>query len=322
MIEFANSDGVIWQRDQLIIELAARMSAGDSRIDLSTKGEGPCAASLGLYDLLDQMCEKFNYDPKNIYLTTCNLVEDHPVYNINIVPNVYYLNSAQSYATPNPKKQIDSEFKHFGHFIGHGNVHRLFLASKLRSTYNDIALQTYHCDPASDYHREFIGIEDMMFLKHDPTEVRSALDLIQTSPLTQDIIDQYPILNPTTLNITKLYPKFFVEIVSLTYWSGNTFYIDEKIWRPILMKTPFIVQGPKDFMHRLRELGFKTFDRWWDEGHSEDHADFQPKAIVELLNKISQFTLTDIERILAEMHSTLEHNYNLMMRITKRELHA
>jgi hypothetical protein len=124
------------------------------------------------------------------------------------------------------------------------------------------------------------------------------------------------------LNIVKLYPKFFVEIVSLTYWSGNTFYIDEKLWRPILMRTPFIVQGPQDFLRRFRALGFRTFDRWWDEGYSEDPADCQPEAIVQLLNQLSQLTLNDIRVILAEMQDTLEHNYNLMMRLTKKDLYC
>lgn len=322
MIEFANSDSTIWCRDQLIIELAAAMSQNRPRIDLGTKGEGPCAASLGLYDLLDQLCAKFNYNPRQVYIRTCNLAETHPIYNINIVSNVYYLKSAQSYKTPDTTKEIDSDFKHFGHFIGHGNAHRLYLASQLHNVYRDITLQTFHCDPTSEYHREFIGLEDMMHLKHTPEAVRGALQLIQDSPITQDAIEQYPILNPTTLNITKLYPKFFVEIVSLTYWSGNTFYIDEKIWRPILMKTPFIVQGPQDFMRRFRALGFRTFDHWWDEGHSEDPADCQPQAIAQLLNQISQYTLTDIRSVLAEMNDTLEHNYRLMMQLTTKDLHA
>lgn len=322
MIEFANSDGTIWQRDQLIIELAAAMSQGQSRIDLSTKGEGPCAASLGLYSLLDQLCARFNYNPRCIYISTCNLAESHPVYNINIVPNIYYLQSAQSYATPDTTKEINVDFKHFGHFIGHGNAHRLYIASQLYNVYRDITVQTYHCDPTSEYHRAFVGLEDMMYLQHTPEVVRSALQLVQQSPITQDTIDQYPILNPTTLNITKLYPKFFVEIVSLTYWSGTTFYIDEKIWRPILMKTPFIVQGPQDFVRRFRTLGFRTFDRWWDEGHSEDPADYQPQAIVRLLKQISQYTLNDIRNVLAEMNDTLEHNYNLMMQMTKKDLHV
>ena len=322
VIEFANSDSTIWHRDQLIMQIAAAMSAQQPRIDLSTKNEGPCAASLGLYDLLDQLCAEFRYDPRRIHIKTCNLVEAHPVYNINIDPNVYYLQSAQRYTTPDTAKQIDADFKHFGNFIGHGNVHRLYLASVLRNVYGDIALQTYHCDPTSEYHRAFVGIEDMMHLKYSAEEVRSALKLIEAAPITQDAIDQYPILNPTTLNITKLYPRFFVEIVNLTYWSGNTFYLDEKIWRPILMRTPFIVQGPQHFMSRFRTLGFRTFDAWWDEGHSEDPADYQPRAIAQLLNQISQYTLSDIRHILADMQDTLEHNYQLMMRITRRDLHA
>ena len=43
-----------------------------------------------------------------------------------------------------------------------------------------------------------------------------------------------------------------------------------------MLLTPFIVQGSQWFLHRLRDMGFQTFDRWWDEGYSEDPANHQP----------------------------------------------
>jgi hypothetical protein len=84
MIEFANSDSTIWNRDQLVIDIAHAMSQRAPRIDIGTKREGPCARSLGLYDLLDNMCSRFNYSANDIYITTCNLAETHDRYNIII----------------------------------------------------------------------------------------------------------------------------------------------------------------------------------------------------------------------------------------------
>lgn len=319
MIEFANSDSTIWNRDQLIIELAHAMSSGAPRIDIGTRGEGPCARSLGLYDLLDNMCARFNYSASNVYITTCNLAEAHDHYNIVIDPQIVYLKAAQRYSPPASNKHI---VKHFGHFIGHGNLPRLYLGSYLRQHHSEQTLQTYHTTVTDSYHRPFIGVEDMMFNGHPWDQVQSAVELLQAAPITIDSIDQYPILNPTTLNITKVYPSFFVEIVNLTYWSGDTFYIDEKIWRPMLMRTPFIVHGPQNFLPRLRALGFRTFDTWWDEGYSEDPPDYQLKEITNIIKQLAKNSLTELDAMYADMQSVLEHNYQLLKQIQKHHLHA
>ena len=319
MIEFANSDSTIWNRDQLIIDLAHAMASGTPRIDIGTKGEGPCARSLGLYDLLDHICVRFNYSASNIFITTCNLAESHDRYNIVIDPQIVYLTAAQQYTPATINKKIH---KHFGHFIGHGNLPRLFLGSYLREQHKDQTLQTYHTQVTDSYHRPFIGVEDMMFNGHSWTEVQSAVELLQAAPLTMDSIDQYPILTPTTLNITKVYPSFFVEIVNLTYWSGNTFYIDEKIWRPILMRTPFVVHGPQNFLPRLRALGFRTFDTWWDEGYSEDPPDYQLKEITNIITQLAKKSVAELNTMYTDMQLVLEHNYQLLKCIQKQDLHA
>lgn len=319
MIEFASSDQIIWNKDKLIIDLAHAMSQGVDRIDISTKREGPCARSLGLYDLLDVLCQRFQYPQKNIFITTCNLVEKHHIYNIIVTPQTGYLMFAQNFVAPDHKKQI---VKHFGHFIGHSNLPRLSLGSYLYQHHRDRALQTYHCTITDAYHRPFIGIEDMMFHGPNWNQIDRAVKLLQDCPLTIDTIDQYPILNPTTLNITKVYPEFFAEIVNLTYWSGDTFYIDEKIWRPILMRTPFIVHGSQNFLPRLRALGFQTFGRWWDEGYGEDSPDWQLKEIVKIIDYLGSKSISELECIYQEMQSVLEHNYQIMKKLQKSDFHV
>jgi hypothetical protein len=319
MIVFANSDSTIWNRDQLVIDLAHAMSLRLPRIDLKANGEGPCAVSLGLYDLLDNMCSRFNYPGNQIYLTTCNLIEKHHTYNIIINPQVYYLNTAQRYTPPSTGKQIQ---KHFGHFIGHGNGPRLYIGSYLYRNHREKTLQTYHCDTTEKYHRPFIGLEDLMFGQHGWECVDSAIELIKAAPITSDKIDQYPILSPATFNITKLYPEFFVEVVNLTYWSGNTFYIDEKIWRPMLMRTPFIVHGPQNFLSRLQKLGFKTFGHWWDEGYGEDPEGWQLTEIPKIIDRISQMSISELESMYADMKQTVDHNFHLMKSLETQQLYV
>jgi hypothetical protein len=63
-------------------------------------------------------------------------------------------------------------------------------------------------------------------------------------------------------------------------------------------------------------LGFKTFDQWWDEGFSEDHADDQTRSIINIIDQISKYSLEDLQKIYHDMKPTLDYNYDLFRSIT------
>ena len=320
MIEISTNDSRICNPEQVILDLV-RAFRHNHNIVISMKGEGPCARSLRLYDLLDKLCDEFEFLKENITIETCNLIEQHDEYNIIRKPQMFYLNRAKQYYNniASNNKVFDENFKHVGHFIGHGNKYRLQLASALFTNHNTQSLQTYHCDATDEYHRVHMGIEDMLFGGCTDQEFDNACKLIKASPLSLDQIDGYPILMPETLNITKVYPNFFVELTSLTYFSGDTFYVDEKIWRPMLMKTPFMIQGPKDFITNLHKLGFKTFGNYWDEGYSQDDSNCHVPAIIENIKRLSTMSLVELKEMYQDMNSILEHNFIRLMSINDQD---
>jgi hypothetical protein len=106
-----------------------------------------------------------------------------------------------------------------------------------------------------------------------------------------------------------------LEIVCETYYTGQTFFVTEKTWRPIMMKTPFLIQGPINFIKNLQRLGFKTFDRWWNEGYSEDPAEWQSTEIKKVIDWLATKNIAELETIYQEMQPTLEHNYNRLMEL-------
>ena len=316
MINLATNDSRICNRDQVIIDIISAIQK-NMPVNLTTISEGPCAASLGLYELLDNICNTFAYPKSKISLTTGNLIESHPEYQIIKKPTLYYLEKTKN-CSIDSIKQFDNNFKHFGNFIGHGNLYRLQLGAYMYANYRTITLQTYHCNTTDSYHRSHIGLEDLLF-ENGTSVFADAVNLLSNTPLTVDAIDSYPILMPETLNITKAYPNFFIELVNISYFSGRTFYVDEKIWRPILMRTPFMVQGSQNFILNLHRLGFKTFNHWWDEGYSEDPCDCQVSFMIDNINRLSALTIDQLKDMYNEMSSILEHNYNRLMTITKQE---
>lgn len=308
-VKVATHDCKIWNRDKVIVDIMQGIS-NDQNITIDLIGEGPCCGSLGLYKLLDSICHRTDFPKHKITIITCNLIEKHSHYQITIHNPLKHVDSLQKeYKDKTIEKCITRTTRHFGNFTGHGTRHRLELGSYLWKNYNSKTLQTYHCVPTESYHREFIGLDDLWFYCGNAETVDCAVEFLKNTPFRFDSVEQYPIRDMKMYGIQDAYKDIFVDIVTNTYVSGNTFYLDEKMWRPILSKTPFIVHGPKHFIQNFQRLGFETFSNWWDEGYSEDPTDFQVGSIKHIIDKISKYTIQDLQQIYTEMQPVLEHNY-------------
>lgn len=314
LITIENNDCRMWDINNVIIDVTNAIHNGKDII-IILNSEGPCAYSLGLYKLLDTICEKTEYPKDRISIITNNLIEKHNKYKIKIqAPFKHIADLQQEYKNVVQTKSIK---KYFGNFIGHGSRVRLELASYLWKFYKEKTLQTYHCVPTEDYHREFIGLEDLWFYHYGTESVNRAVEFLQNTPVKFDTVESYPILDRKMYGIQNAYNDIFVDIVSSTYFTGNTFYMDEKVWRPILSKTPFMIHGPKNFIKNFKILGFETFDQWWDEGYSEDDPDYQVNLIKENIDEIAKLTIKDLKQMYKQMKPVLDHNYNHFMSLTK-----
>jgi hypothetical protein len=319
MISVLTNDGKIRDIDQFVLNVVSTLQT-DGYARISLMSEGPCCEHVGIYAVLDRICDQFNFNRQRISIQTPNLLERHPEYFIRHVFNFWELErtikNSQKFDT---EKIFDEDFKHFGNFIGHSNKHRLHTSSQLRTQYADKTIQSYHCSVTDPYHREYIGLEDLMFMGYN---VDQAYNHIKQAPIELDNVNSFPILQPANINILKFYPKFFVEIVNLTFFSGRTFYVDEKIWRPVLALTPFMVQGPADLIKNLRRIGFKTFHSWWDEGYSEDPDDCQVGYMFDNISRLSKLSIWELQSMYNNMMPTLKHNRDLLLTLTKEQVES
>lgn len=313
MITLPNIDGKIWNLEQKILEMIEEYQKKD-RLIISLNHEGPCASSLGLYNLLDQLCDRFHWAKSKITIKTNNVLEHHPDYVIQRAGPLY-LDSVKIFCQTNvlPPKDF-SKIKHFGMFIGRSNWTRLWISSFMHHKFSDQTVMTFHYDSEMDFHRHNLGWENMILtLGSQHPALSWAVNLVKVSPLRlDDLVPQYPIITPEHFSISKVYDQFFLEIVCETYCQGNTFYPTEKIWRPIACKTPFIVQGPRYYYRNLKRMGFKTFDRWWDEGFNEDTYEYQPNDILKTVQDLAALSTSELQKIYDEMSDNLEHNYCLL----------
>ena len=113
--------------------------------------------------------------------------------------------------------------------------------------------------------------------------------------------------------------KSFCSIVTETFFDkssiqdyNNVTFITEKVEKCISAGQPFIVVGTPGYLKKLKELGFKTFDKWWDESYDEESDDIKRlNKIKNVIIELSKKSLSDLETIYTEMIKVLKTNQRL-----------
>ena len=316
LITLPNIDGKIWDVERSVVDIINELD-NNGKVTISLNHEGPCAESLKLYDLLDDICEKGNFLKSSITILTNNVLEKHSEYTL-VISGPLYLNTVKTFIKSHkfPEKDFDN-LKHFGLFIGRSNWLRLWVTSEVFCNFKDISLITFHYNTDVDFHREHLGVDDLLRNLGKSANLESVTKLVEQCPVVlEQSLPLYPIVTPSHFEIAKVYHNFFVEIICETYCQGTTFYPTEKLWRPIALKTPFIVQGPKNYYHNLHKMGFKTFSNWWDEGFTNDDYNYQPMEIFRILHQLASLSVTELEGLYIDMQTTLDHNYQRLMSLT------
>ena len=116
-----------------------------------------------------------------------------------------------------------------------------------------------------------------------------------------------------TDQLLDFYPNILIDVVAESYTSGDTFCPTEKTFRPMLMKKPFIIMGPKNHLIYLRQMGFKTFYEFWDEDYDGYDPVSRFQCVVKLLDHIANKSKDELNHMYCKMQSILDHNYNLLI---------
>lgn len=105
----------------------------------------------------------------------------------------------------------------------------------------------------------------------------------------------------------------FVNIVTETLFDDQSIFLTEKTYKPIYLCQPFIIFGNPNSIKKLKKLGYKTFDKWWDESYDcEMDINKRFKKIVSILEKISEWNMEKCFEIKKEMEEILLHNHKQM----------
>jgi len=322
------SDCVVHDLSSRLIDIVVAVSQ-DKDIDLHLNTEGPCLESLTyrshskLIPLLNTICEKYKYDPKRIRIVTGNLIETACWPNIDKRLTISgWFHGKHVKAIQQPKK-----FKHhFGNFVSNSTWPRLLLSSHLHK-YGDKTFQTYRRDPRDPGQAVDLDLDQLMFNCTDPSVLKDITTFIQALPIEKEkALAEHPKTNldagedgdAVNTTIMSWYGNFFCDVVTETFFTGNTFFPTEKTMRPLVCGNPFIVHGPVDFLHNLRRLDFITFSHFWNEDYDKWTGYERYKRMLPIIEKLASMSLDELDQMYKDMLPILQHNQEVIERLENR----
>jgi len=106
----------------------------------------------------------------------------------------------------------------------------------------------------------------------------------------------------------------FVNIVTESLINSNSIFFSEKTYKPILACQPFVIFGSPHSLTKLKDLGFKTFSKWWDESYDgEVNCTRRLEKIIDIMEEIASWDMEKCFRVTNEMEEVLIHNFNKMI---------
>jgi len=159
----------------------------------------------------------------------------------------------------------------------------------------------------------------------------SFYDLISITNFSKNTISTFENLLPIKINnlyvhdytknlgqsvVIDDFKKTFFSVISETTVFDDTIYISEKTTKVIAVGHPFFLISSKNSLKKLKELGYKTFDKWWDESY--DMCDDYMKRIDMIINEIEKIKLksyTELVNMRNDMYDVLHHNQQLFKKI-------
>jgi len=286
-----------------------------------------------LYEWFHDMCSQYNVSPSQIIYTTGEL-DSQQKYNkwckerqlsetLTIIPSTHFEHvihtTYNNCVKKNEIKQIDffdcvkhkkqnlKQIKLFNALQKRPRAHRAWLFSKL---YDHNLLGTGICT-MNVFEQRYSYYEGRFIEEDHYNELINLLPLFpnyRDSSQDKDLFEsQSGATYITDLN-TEVINNSWITIVSEAQFAENTCFISEKTFKPIVNLHPFIIYGNKNSLMHLKEMGYRTFDRWWDESYDSMDTWDRLDAIIGILEKLKGLSAKQLFKMYQEMKPVLLHN--------------
>ena len=286
-------------------------------------------------DDLIMITSNLKADEKYDFLVTENIIPD----NVTIFPYSYFQHklwfAGNSNLHPEVREEVKVTFNGFmdsnkknpkrHHFLAFSRVpkeHRLALFGEMKSNPKlkgkGIATlgATSTGNPTTHYDMVGTVLDDNYPRKSQITEFFKTYD--STKHHTYDELDLEN--NKASSFNVAAHKDTFVNIITESLFGPDAIFFSEKTYKPMLACQPFIMLGNPHSLKKLKEQGFKTFDKWWDESY-DNEMNFSKRfeMIIDIMEEIASWDMDKCFQVTNEMLEVLEHNFNNMLETTETE---
>jgi len=231
-------------------------------------------------------------------------------------------------------------FKNAGKFNFKSEINYKFWCATNRFTNYRHLVMSYLADKPGKYSWPFLCnfiCDDVRWLKNLPWEyLKKGNNILNNTDFFIDVKVEKIIVNdyltaktadfPCTWdknlnNFLKSYEECFVAIVNESVFFQPTCTVTEKTFDAMVTLTPFIIVGGPFTLKYLKDLGFKTFDKWWDESYDSEmnHAERLIK-IFKLIDYINSLSIEQLFAMYKEMSYILEWNREHFLTFYSRDI--
>ena len=127
------------------------------------------------------------------------------------------------------------------------------------------------------------------------------IDSERVLPLTLDTqnFERYP-MESSAIEVENFYKNSLINIISETNFFTSEIHLNEKTYKPIAFKQPFIMMGAPNSLQHLKDVGFKTFDAWWDESYDLEYNNVKRMQMIN--NIVEEITNWSTEKKIQFTH--------------------
>jgi len=268
----------------------------EDHVILDLHAEGPSLHALGIVDAV------LKYVPANqVYVKNWfNTVEQIPFHRVNFNQLSHFFWFSENYQHAIPTHRTAEHL--FGYFIGRRTVPRCVILKEIQQQYSKQFLLSL-----------MNTVTNFKFTQLDPLEQWCAPDDFhnwyhnQTIPSLDNhcVRDQFFGNHNTNASLLRWYNQFDIELVAETYCHGDAFLVTEKTVRPIVAGKSMIVYGPRNYLSRLRELGFQTWNHIWDESYDQLAGPLRWHAIRLVIDDLIK---RDQQQLYQQCQQIVQHN--------------
>ena len=213
----------------------------------------------------------------------------------------------------NPQFKSEVKFEPISFWLGRNIEHSMDITPR-KFDYNFLSLYRGFKQIREDFHN---FLQDSGILKKTLYSYNSEYEV--APHWTNDYmvsLDDESVTAPMLMKPGPYYLNTFCSIVYEALWSEKVVFPTEKLNKCLMVGHPFIIVSVPRYLANIKKIGFKTFDRWWDESYDNEVDEFRRfKKLKETVTEISKWDLKKCEDVYLEMIPTLAHNQKLLQEL-------